>query len=220
MIQIFTGDSSASPALGTGQLVRRRRDASLSRSGEADRSQPAAGGRLGRSARDRCRRDGGRAAAAASLHVLWMHGPADAIARDTILKGTALSAPVSNLLVQAALTAVVARRPSQGAARALGGLGALQVAGYLGERLVRRRLRPSAGTLWSRRCSSPASDWRGRWPHSAGRCSSRTGLSGRRARSGPAVAGVVAGRFAKARSTAACRTSRSARARLWSCSPD
>ena len=38
---------------------------------------------------------------------------------------------------------VVARRPSPGAARALGGLGALQVAGYLGERLVRRRLRPS-----------------------------------------------------------------------------
>ena len=79
--------------------------------------------------------------------VLWIHGRADAIARDTILKGTALSAPVSNLLVQAALTAVVAWRPSRGAARALGGLGALQVAGYLGERLVRRRLRPSG---WDR----------------------------------------------------------------------
>jgi pimeloyl-ACP methyl ester carboxylesterase len=75
--------------------------------------------------------------------LFWMHGRADAIARDTILKGTALSAPVSNLLVQAALTAVVARRPSRGAARALAGLGALQVPGYLGERLVRRRLRPS-----------------------------------------------------------------------------
>jgi hypothetical protein len=34
-------------------------------------------------------------------HVLWMHGRADAIARDTILRGTALSAPLSNLLVQA-----------------------------------------------------------------------------------------------------------------------
>jgi pimeloyl-ACP methyl ester carboxylesterase len=79
--------------------------------------------------------------------VFWMHGRADAIARDTILRGTALSASVSNLLVQAALTAVVARRPSRGAARALGGLGALQVAGYLGERLVRRRLRPSG---WDR----------------------------------------------------------------------
>jgi pimeloyl-ACP methyl ester carboxylesterase len=75
--------------------------------------------------------------------VFWMHGRADEIARDTILKGTALSAPVSNLLAQAALTALVARRPGRGAARALGGLGALQVAGYLGERLVRRRLRPS-----------------------------------------------------------------------------
>lgn len=75
--------------------------------------------------------------------VFWMHGRSDAIARDSIVRGTALSAPVSNLLAQAALTAVVARRPSRGAARALGGLGALQVAGYLGERLVRRRLRPS-----------------------------------------------------------------------------
>jgi pimeloyl-ACP methyl ester carboxylesterase len=54
---------------------------------------------------------------------------------------------VSNLLVQATLTAVVASRPSRGATRALGGLGALQVAGYLGERLVRRRLRPSG---WDR----------------------------------------------------------------------
>ena len=75
--------------------------------------------------------------------VFWMHGRADTIARDTIVRGTALSAPVSNLLAQVALTAWVARRPTRGAARALGGLGALQVAGYLGERLVRRRLRPS-----------------------------------------------------------------------------
>jgi hypothetical protein len=75
--------------------------------------------------------------------VFWMHGRSDRIARDTILRGTALSTPVSNLLVQTVLTALVARRPSQGATRALGGLGALQVAGYLGERLVRRRLRPS-----------------------------------------------------------------------------
>jgi pimeloyl-ACP methyl ester carboxylesterase len=75
--------------------------------------------------------------------VFWMHGRADTIARDTIVRGTALSAPVSNLLAQVALTAWVARRPTRGTARALGGLGALQVAGYLGERLVRRRLRPS-----------------------------------------------------------------------------
>jgi pimeloyl-ACP methyl ester carboxylesterase len=75
--------------------------------------------------------------------VFWMHGQADRVARDAILRGTALSAPVSNLLAQAAMTVLVARRPSHGAARALAGLGALQVPGYLGERLVRRRLRPS-----------------------------------------------------------------------------
>jgi pimeloyl-ACP methyl ester carboxylesterase len=74
--------------------------------------------------------------------VFWMHGQAETVARDAILRGTALSAPVSNLLAQAAMTVLVARRPSRGAARALTGLGALQVPGYLGERLVRRRLRP------------------------------------------------------------------------------
>ena len=50
--------------------------------------------------------------------VFWMHGRTDTIARDTILRGTALSAPVSNLLAQAALTAVVARRPGRGDGRA------------------------------------------------------------------------------------------------------
>jgi pimeloyl-ACP methyl ester carboxylesterase len=75
--------------------------------------------------------------------VFWMHGQAETVARDAILRGTALSAPVSNLLAQAAVTVLVARRPSRGAARALAGLGALQVPGYLGDRLVRRRLRPS-----------------------------------------------------------------------------
>ena len=45
--------------------------------------------------------------------VFWMHGRADTMARDAILSGTALSAPVSNLLAQAALTAVVARRPAE-----------------------------------------------------------------------------------------------------------
>jgi pimeloyl-ACP methyl ester carboxylesterase len=75
--------------------------------------------------------------------VVWMHGQADTVARDAILRGTALSAPVSNLLAQAAMTVLMAQRPSHGAARALAGLGALQVPGYLGERLVRRRLRPS-----------------------------------------------------------------------------
>jgi hypothetical protein len=41
------------------------------------------------------------------------------------------------------MTAVVVRRPSRRGEQALGGLGALLVAGYLGKRLVRQRLRPS-----------------------------------------------------------------------------
>jgi hypothetical protein len=75
--------------------------------------------------------------------VFWMHGQPDAIARDTLFKGTALSAPMSTLVTQTALTAVMARRPSQRAARALRIVGLTMVAGYLGERLVRQRLRPS-----------------------------------------------------------------------------
>jgi hypothetical protein len=72
--------------------------------------------------------------------VFWMHGQAEQMARDTLFRGTALSAPVSNLVLQAALTAVVAARPSRRAQQALGALGALWVAGYLGERLVHQRL--------------------------------------------------------------------------------
>ena len=41
------------------------------------------------------------------------------------------------------MTVLVARRPSRLAALGLGALGATFVAGCLGERLVRRRLRPS-----------------------------------------------------------------------------
>jgi hypothetical protein len=75
--------------------------------------------------------------------VFWMHGQPDAIARDTLFKGTALSAPVSTLVTQAALTVAIARRPSRHAARGLRIVGVIMVAGYLGERLVRQRLRPS-----------------------------------------------------------------------------
>jgi hypothetical protein len=75
--------------------------------------------------------------------VLWMHGTQDAIGRDVLVKGTALSAPGSMLLTQAAMTAAVARRPNRHGSHALGGLGATLVAGYLGERLVRQRLQPS-----------------------------------------------------------------------------
>ena len=151
--------------------------------------------------------------------VLWMHGRADAIARDTIVKGTALSAPVSNLLAQAALTVLVARRPSRGAARALGGLGALQVAGYLGERFVRRRLRPSgwdavesplvlagiglAGAMAAlgrqvqqtgRACPAaepdPGPPWRGAWPLGSRRFAARRPAVPR-SRPGPTAGGVL-----------------------------
>jgi hypothetical protein len=75
--------------------------------------------------------------------VFWMHGHPDTIARDTLFKGTAFSAPVSTLVIQAALTAVMVRRPSRRVTQGLRALGVTMVAGYLGERLVRQRLRPS-----------------------------------------------------------------------------
>ena len=55
--------------------------------------------------------------------VFWMHGSPDAISRDMLFRGTALSAPVSMLATQAAMTALMARRPSRRVAQALGGLG-------------------------------------------------------------------------------------------------
>jgi hypothetical protein len=75
--------------------------------------------------------------------VFWMHGHEDEIGRDALFKGTALSAPVSMLLTQGTMTAVVALRPSRRTAQTLGGLGATLVSGYLSERLVWQRLRPS-----------------------------------------------------------------------------
>jgi hypothetical protein len=75
--------------------------------------------------------------------VFWMQGRPDAIARDTLFKGTALSAPVSTLLTQAALTVAMTRHPSRRVAQGLRAVGVTMVAGYLGERLVRQRLRPS-----------------------------------------------------------------------------
>jgi hypothetical protein len=55
--------------------------------------------------------------------VFWMHGQAEQMARDTLFRGTALSVQLSNLVVQAALTAVVAARPSRRAQQALDALG-------------------------------------------------------------------------------------------------
>src|SRR5512132_2282655 len=147
--------------------------------------------------------------------VLWMHGQADTVARDAILRGTALSAPVSNLLAQAAMTVLVARRPSHGAARALAGLGALQVPGTSANGWCGGACAHQAGTRSSRPWPPPASAWPVRWPRSAAGRRAGTEPPGRPPRSGP----IVAGAFAKGRCTAACPTSRSARARRWSCSP-
>lgn len=57
--------------------------------------------------------------------------------------GTALSAPAVMLGGQACATAALVRGPNLAAERVLGGLEAAMVAGYLAERLVRRRLLPS-----------------------------------------------------------------------------
>jgi hypothetical protein len=73
----------------------------------------------------------------------FWRGRDSAVARDSLLLGTALSAPVVMLGAQACATAALLRQPSATAERVLGGLGAVMVAGYLAERLVRRRLLPS-----------------------------------------------------------------------------
>ena len=73
----------------------------------------------------------------------FWHGQESAVSRDSLLMGTALSAPVMMLGAQAWATAALARRPDLAAQRVLGGLGAVMAAGYLAERLVRQRLLPS-----------------------------------------------------------------------------
>jgi hypothetical protein len=71
-------------------------------------------------------------------------GQQSTVGRDSLLMGTALSAPAAMLVAQAAATVALVRRPDASApARVLGGLGTAMVAGYLLERLGRRRLRPS-----------------------------------------------------------------------------
>ena len=78
-----------------------------------------------------------------AFDIPFWRGQESAVGRDSLLMGTALSAPVVMLGAQAGATAALARRPNPTAERLLGGLGAAMVAGYLAERLVRRRLLPS-----------------------------------------------------------------------------
>ena len=98
------------------------------------------------------------------VRVVGMRGEADDIGRDLWDKGTALSAPVTMLGTQAVAIALVATNPNASvgrvAAKVLGGLGALNIGGYLGERVVRR----AAGTTSRRRSRLSASRSRPPWP--------------------------------------------------------
>lgn len=78
-----------------------------------------------------------------AFDIPFWHGQESTIGRDSLLMGTALSAPVMMLGAQAWATAALAWRPTLAVERVLGGLGAAMVAGYLSERLVRERLLPS-----------------------------------------------------------------------------
>lgn len=78
-----------------------------------------------------------------AFDIPFWQGQEPTVGRDSLLMGTALSAPVVMLGAQACATAALVRRPNLAARRVLGGLGAAMVAGYLAERLVRRRLLPS-----------------------------------------------------------------------------
>jgi hypothetical protein len=76
--------------------------------------------------------------------VFWMHEQTEEIARDTLFRGTALSAWVSKLVLQAALTAVVAARLGRrGHNKPSVPWGPYWRLGTLGDWLVRQRLRPS-----------------------------------------------------------------------------
>lgn len=81
---------------------------------------------------------------------LGLHGDPVHVARDAAWMGTALSAPAPMLLAQAWAVWRVGRRGSRAdepERAVLGGLGAAMVGGYLGEALVRHRLRPAG---WDR----------------------------------------------------------------------
>ena len=78
-----------------------------------------------------------------AFDIPFWRGQPSAVGRDSLLMGTALSAPAVMLGAQAGAIAALLRGPSPAARRLLGGLGAAMVAGYLAERLVRHRLTPS-----------------------------------------------------------------------------
>lgn len=77
------------------------------------------------------------------FHLPLVHGDPNRVVRDSFVMGTALSEPVVMMVAQGWALSVLARRVSSGAAATLGWLGASNVPGYLLERQVRTRLRPS-----------------------------------------------------------------------------
>jgi hypothetical protein len=77
------------------------------------------------------------------VRLVRMRGEPDQIERDLWTMGTALSAPVIMLVTHATATWLVATRCSRIASALLGVLGAVNIAGYLGERVVRERLHVS-----------------------------------------------------------------------------
>lgn len=72
-----------------------------------------------------------------------LQGNPERVVRDAATLGTALSAPLPMLAAQALLTLRAARFDDPRAIRGLNALGLAMVAGSLGERLIRRRLRPN-----------------------------------------------------------------------------
>jgi anti-sigma factor RsiW len=76
-----------------------------------------------------------------AYHFLFLRGRPDRVACDAIGMGTALSAPVPMLVAQATGIVVLRRSRSRWAVLMLTALGAAMVPGYMGEALVRERLR-------------------------------------------------------------------------------
>lgn len=83
-----------------------------------------------------------------SFDVAFTHwrGEPDRVARDSLLLGTGLSAPVVMLATQAVATTRLAAGPSAGWTRVLAALGATMTGGYLMERDFRQAMtRPATG---------------------------------------------------------------------------
>jgi hypothetical protein len=77
------------------------------------------------------------------LPLLGQRGRPEDVVRDSVFNGTALSAPITMLLTQAAATFRLAIAPSPIAARTLGALGATMTCGYLMEREFPRAFSPA-----------------------------------------------------------------------------